>query len=495
MENLLGKASKEGDINEVKRLIREGVDIQVLLHCGYTDDFKGKRTPLIIASSEGHVDVVQTLLRAGASVYSKDSLQGRSALHFASAGGHLPVVRLLLDSGSPLDDQDGNDGDTPLHLAVCNGYEQIVLELLKKGANVHLTTRLHGHNPLHIACKAGNSKCVKLLLDVGGARPNDADEYDGFTPLHHAVFHGHKDIATALLQRGANVFARDKHGHSPVYLAVSRGSVTDTILSIVHQSEETYGEVIETKDWLKTYEKNVLCQACRQGDFVKVKQLIKEGHSLEEKVVYNHPKWTSRRLSMAQCTPLQIASAEGHYEMVQELIKAGANVHDQDPVLNMTCLGCASASGHLSIVKLLLKHKCDVNQGNLDNSTPLILAASYGHSEIVSELLKNEADVRMTRTNRRGPLHVACKNGHIECVRLLLDAGCKIEEPDWWDKTPLDLASNDVIRTELKLRLEQNTANGKHGMINFIATCTSYNLTITCTIQIVRQYIHISISL
>ena len=51
-------------------------------------------TALHIASCEGHVDIVELLLAAGASVDQEDAKDGWTALHYASSYGHVDIVEL-----------------------------------------------------------------------------------------------------------------------------------------------------------------------------------------------------------------------------------------------------------------------------------------------------------------------------------------------------------------------------------------------------------------
>jgi ankyrin repeat protein len=56
-------------------------------------------TPLYLASYEGELEVVQALLRHGASVGCR-SIEGWTPLQIASQTGHLGVVQLLFESGA-----------------------------------------------------------------------------------------------------------------------------------------------------------------------------------------------------------------------------------------------------------------------------------------------------------------------------------------------------------------------------------------------------------
>jgi ankyrin repeat protein len=62
-------------------------------------------TPLIVASKNGHTDVVKELLSGGANINATET-DGRTALMFASSNGHTGVVKELLSGGADQRRQD-----------------------------------------------------------------------------------------------------------------------------------------------------------------------------------------------------------------------------------------------------------------------------------------------------------------------------------------------------------------------------------------------------
>ena len=67
---------------------------------------------MIIASRNGHVEVVRALVEAGASVDQARN-DGVTPLCIASEEGHVEVVRVLVAAGASVD-QANNDRVTPL---------------------------------------------------------------------------------------------------------------------------------------------------------------------------------------------------------------------------------------------------------------------------------------------------------------------------------------------------------------------------------------------
>jgi len=80
------KASKEGNLAEVDRLIKEGADVCVKDKYG--------ATPLILACLYNHIDVVKLLLEMGADMDAED-IYGYNVMKLAVERKHLDIVKLL----------------------------------------------------------------------------------------------------------------------------------------------------------------------------------------------------------------------------------------------------------------------------------------------------------------------------------------------------------------------------------------------------------------
>ena len=106
-------------------------------------------TPLIIASSNGHMAVVRELLARGADVNARDNIGG-TALHEASSNGHAEAQRELLKrDGVNVNAQD-NDGSTPLMDACLDGHLMAATLLIAHGANLALLD-INGDSALAVA--------------------------------------------------------------------------------------------------------------------------------------------------------------------------------------------------------------------------------------------------------------------------------------------------------------------------------------------------------
>tara|TARA_R110000868_G_scaffold346617_7_gene607732 strand:+ start:1135 stop:2577 length:1443 start_codon:yes stop_codon:yes gene_type:complete len=126
-------------------------------------------------------------------------------------------------------------------------------------------------------------------------------------------------------------------------------------------------------------------------------------------------------------TPLYIAAQLNHIDTVRLLLnnKADHNLRGHE---SATPLHIASQMGSLEVAELLLQHGANPNLGLLDDGiTPLYLAVEKKKVKIVKLLLANWADAnRCNSTDGGSPLHVAAQASFIEAAAMLLQNGAKI---------------------------------------------------------------------
>lgn len=104
---------------------KDGVGKDVEIH--------DKLTPLHLASSKGHKEVVELLLRRGASVDARTEKGGWSALDFAVMNGHSASAILLLDYSATVTDNARKIGSSSLvQVAARQGNKDVVRSLLKR---------------------------------------------------------------------------------------------------------------------------------------------------------------------------------------------------------------------------------------------------------------------------------------------------------------------------------------------------------------------------
>ena len=162
----LMRAARQGDADAVQALLAGGADPSQAQGDGIT--------ALHMGALEGHRDVVDVLLAAGAEVGATTRIGAYTPLHLASQAGHGTVVRALLDKGADATLATTNSGATPLHLAarVVAG-EDAVAALLEHGADVNAREGSVGQTPLMFAAAYSRTPAIQVLLEHG-ADPNVA---------------------------------------------------------------------------------------------------------------------------------------------------------------------------------------------------------------------------------------------------------------------------------------------------------------------------------
>ncbi len=126
-------AARNGDVAEVKRRLKEGMDPDTTIG--------DSLTALSYASAGGHVEIIQLLLKHGSDVRLRSGYWGHSAIDQAALFGHSEAVELLADHGASV------QASQPVnHTGV---------------------RRYFGNGPLHEIAFSGNAACLDLLLAKG----------------------------------------------------------------------------------------------------------------------------------------------------------------------------------------------------------------------------------------------------------------------------------------------------------------------------------------
>jgi ankyrin repeat protein len=154
----------------------------------------------MLASRSGSVAGVKALLAHGAKVDAVESHKGQNALMWAAAEGHADVVDVLIAAGADVKAA-SKAGFTPIVFATQKGDPKSVASLLRAGADVN-TTVPTGTALLEIAALSKSGDVVGVLLE-NGAKVDAADK-SGNTALHVAAQMGELDVVKLLLAKGAN---------------------------------------------------------------------------------------------------------------------------------------------------------------------------------------------------------------------------------------------------------------------------------------------------
>lgn len=141
----------------------------------------------------------------------------------AAKRGDLPRVRrLLTPSNINCRDAHGRNS-TPLHLAGNFIFDNYSINANRNVLIVVVFTA--GYNNLEVA---------ELLVERGAEV--DARDKGGLIPLHNASSYGHADVAALLIRSGTSVNATDKWGFAPLHEAAQKGRTQLCALLVSYNS-------------------------------------------------------------------------------------------------------------------------------------------------------------------------------------------------------------------------------------------------------------------
>ncbi|AEJ19232.1 Ankyrin [Gracilinema caldarium DSM 7334] len=480
-------ASRYGHLGIVQLLLERKADVNV-------KDSSGT-TPLHEAARGGYLDIMQLLIRSGALVNAQDA-KGNSALHIVMPTiVRKDGMKLLLDNGANPNLKD-NHGEAPLHLCVALDMGKDIADLLVlRGADVNIRNT-KGETPLHIAVKFNRSDYILFLLsrqadifadDTEGKTPFDlalainnsaltelitqetvlksdnkgntllhiatinsapvkiiAQIIDnkgsvqsrnkaGDTALHFAVELDEREIGELLITRGADIFAVNSKGESPLYLAFKDpNNIKHWMLnSSTYDAQDGLGNGIlhYTAQW-------------RMDSIIPL--LVQRGISLEMKNATGE-------------TPLFFAVRNNAPKTVNVLLSAGANIQARDKLGN-TVLHAAVRWNATDCVPVLLQSGLDVNIQNLSGDTALHQAERLGIGIIANRLIQAKADLEIRNNQGQTPLFEAIISGVPSNVEVLLDTGANPMARNINGDTPLHISVSSNQKDICNLLLSRGAA-------------------------------------
>lgn len=166
---------------------------------------------LFHAASDGDLGELKKLVKRGANINLQD-YDGRSILHLCVSAGHLKLVQYLVSCKGIIIDVFDRFGNTPIQDAIDRGYVKISNLLRSSGATIRNPSLA---NQLCKLASEGNLVELQRLEIAVGIDINVAD-YDGRTALHLATCNNHIEIVNWIVSvAGRSLKAsRDRYGNT-----------------------------------------------------------------------------------------------------------------------------------------------------------------------------------------------------------------------------------------------------------------------------------------
>ena len=195
-------------------------------------------------------------------------------------------------------------------------------------------TDVYGRTPLHYSCMHGRLDMLEVLLQADSSTI-DLIDHDNFTPLIHAIIHGHLACVEKLLASSSRLDPKSETDHVPLNLACEHGS-----LKIVELLLRNGARILPDAEGL--YPQHLVA---RSGQTPELLLLLKQ-FSADLDQVDKLYGWT----------PLFHAASEGNVPCLQELLNNGANPNILDEKA-LPALYYAAWEGHLECMKLLTPYQ------------------------------------------------------------------------------------------------------------------------------------------
>ncbi|KAK6393955.1 hypothetical protein LTR81_026392 [Elasticomyces elasticus] len=400
----------------------------------------------ILGSAIIHVneEMMRLLLDRGASPNTPDEMGWRPLHEAASGSDRARAAKILLQYGA---DPDGKTqlGVTASHIAAYNGYLDVLKVLLQSGPKIN-TVADDGSTSLVAAAYGSKPDAVRLLLQYGA--PVDVLNVDGENALHHAIMDNDISLVKSILEYDVDLSANCRRGGSALHLAAFKGYAEILTALIEHGADLELNHRFPGTG----YEPREVCG----------RQNWSHWNSKGLESLARPHKWS--RISDGW-TALHSAVCGGHIEVVEILLKAGADLKAVNPE-GESPLHLAASAAKADIVSALLRYGANISAGTSESDTPLHYAAAAAGAMAAKA---TEDHLKCACTLRKDAAHNHVDNSKTECVAVLLQNGADAAAENVRSLTPLAVAvgagHEDVARTLLDLSTSARYSSASYACI------------------------------
>ncbi|MGE0392949.1 MAG: ankyrin repeat domain-containing protein [Vicinamibacterales bacterium] len=425
-------AVKNGNMSTVKTLLSQKVDVNATepdgttalhwaAHIGNTPiadlllkaganvkaTTRAGATPFALACNKGNAGVIELLLAKGADPNAV--VTGEPVLMMAARSGNADAVKALLAKGANVNVAEPERKQTALMWAASEGATPVVKVLLEAGANVH--ARSKAPKP---GMPGGRIPRVNDPIGLRAHRdPTWSPNTNGleFTPIMWAAREGHIDTAKALLDAGANV-NDEKPGDGTTVL----------LLAVINRHYELASMLLDRG-----------ADPNKGPGYTALQQLVWT-RRLNAKFGPLNPEPTGTVDSLTLAKKMIDKGVKVNFQATKSF---GDGYRNRFNRVGATAFLQAAKVADVPMMKLLIANGADPNIKNADEDTPLMVAAGVAilnpledagteEERLASvKYLVEELKIPVTAVNKNGEtaLHGACYSGTNSVAGYLLDHG------------------------------------------------------------------------
>ena len=356
------ETARSGDADRLARLLDEHPDKLNLKVPPY------EASLLFPAAQSGSTSAVELLLARGLDVNYREKGDNTYAMHWAAAQGNLEMVRTLADAGGDVIGEGDDHALSVIGWASCwegcndDKHRAVVDFLISRGAHHHIFSA--------VAMSLVDEVRRIVSADSSALNQRQSRNENNRTPLHFAVAMSLPPMVDLLLELGADPLAIDSGGMPIAGYATDR-EIDLPVMRKIHAM--TLAEVDSAargrrplnagpmdlvaatalRDW-DTASKlaarphsidtgGALHLLAKHGDTAAVEWLLQ--HGANPNALWAH--WD------ADVTPLHLAAAQGHADVVRALLDAGGDAKIRDSKHGGDAFGWAEFFDRPAIVQLL----------------------------------------------------------------------------------------------------------------------------------------------
>jgi ankyrin repeat protein len=381
-------AVRQDDAGLVDTIIRAGADVNAANRDG--------ATAMYLACINGNPAMVENLIKAGANPNATVLSHGETALMEASRTGNIETVQVLLDHGAQVNAKETLRGTTAVMWAAEQNHPNVIRLLVSRGADVNVQSTINepkkrygvnykgtefktgGLTALVLAAREGAVGSVAALADAN-ANLNQTSG-DGSTAMLVAIQNGHYDVASYLLNHGADPNLSNEKGWNPLYLAIK------------HRNLETGTIPVPNADQAMDFIKMLLEKGANPNLRLRANTEIRNGQ---------RATW----LNEAGATPFLRAALCGDIEVMRLLMQYGADpkIPTEDhttPLMAAAGVGYTDGFIHdrseqetVEAMKLIVELGANINDANDAGLTALHGAAHKASLAEIDFLVAHGADL------------------------------------------------------------------------------------------------------
>ncbi|USP75489.1 hypothetical protein yc1106_02763 [Curvularia clavata] len=294
------------------------------------------------------------------------------------------------------------------------------------------------------AATSGNIATLELLMSFGFTLDTKAG--DESTALHCAARSGQAKTVQYLLDKGADVNAKNKSGRIPLHEGFLSSDL-DTVKAFIEHipNEQDLSERGETDRFLA------------QTRNIKILELYVRLSKARSEIWFDVNGYDGKH------SPIHYAARYGNAKSMEILLASDrVNKSHTTKYTRRNALHIAAWNGHPNIVEQLLHLDFDVESLDVQLRTPLHLAAMHGYLEVVKLLVEKwKADISSSDKYGGTPLHLAAFGGHWKCVHVLLGSIASRNDRDILD---IQSENKDFVKKDVVTRLLNTAAFGDPNM-------------------------------